>query len=235
MPFQPDPTVTPLPEVVRTAPYQLGRDQQWAHDQLLSSHLEALYAFGEYSFFVLMWTADDFQRGLVGHCQRCFLGNNRASAAFGQGGQSRCPECFGSSFEGGYRARIIRPALWTDSAPELAQTPRGEVTSDTMAVETTADFTMHRGDYLLRAGGQRYHSTQLAGAWVRSGFITASDPRSVSGMIPQARLEDERASVAYDLPPEPETVEVALGRQPAQHLAGYLADFEDVRGPLLVH
>jgi hypothetical protein len=53
-------------------------------------------------------------------------------------------------------------------------------------------------------------------------------------MIPQVRLEDDVASVAYDIPPEPEVVDLALARQPTQHLAGYLADYEDVRGPLAV-
>jgi hypothetical protein len=230
----PDPTIEPLPVVQRSAPYWLGRDQQWAHDQLVTSHLESLYSYGEYSFFVLMWTANDLENGLVGRCQRCYLSNRRASEAFGQGNQARCPECFGSTFEGGYRARIIRPAMWTDSAPETAETPRGQVTSDTMAVETTADFTMHRGDYIFRADGHRYRAAQLAGAWVRTGLAHASIYQSIAGMIPQVRLEDEEASVAYDIPPDALTVQMVLARRPDQHLAGTPGGYEDIRGPLQV-
>jgi hypothetical protein len=229
----PEPETAALPDVHRSAPYWLGRDQQWAVAQVTTSHEEALYALGEYTVFVLMWTAADFTAGLVGHCQHCFLADNRAASAFKQGNQARCPDCFGSSFEGGYRARIIRPALWTDHKSDTTLTPRGQVTSDSMSVETTAGFTLHHGDYLFRTNGSRYQSVELSGAWVHSGFAPVDDADSVGGNITQARLEDI-SSAAYDIPPSGPELATLLARYPTQHLAGYPTGQEVIRGPLLV-
>jgi len=221
-------------EVHRTDPYWLSRDQQWARDQIAVSHREALYAHGEYAMFVLMWRAADLNAGLVGRCRRCYLSLGKVAEAFEQPSQNRCENCFGSTFEGGFRARIIRPSLWGDSSPDTARTPRGEVRSDSMSVETTDDFTLHHGDYVFRAEGTRWQALELAGSWARTGF---SDPRqltSVAGLIAQARLEDPVASVAYDIPP-PNSVLGSLLRRPIeQHFPPDLSLAEVVRGPLIV-
>lgn len=223
----------PLPEVHRTAPYWLARDQQWARDQVAASHLEALYALGEYSMFVLMWHALDYRAGLVGRCPRCFVALGRVADAFGQAGQVDCPDCYGTTFEGGYRARIVRPALWSDVVTDTAQTPRGEVVADSMVLETAGDFTMRHGDYVFRAGGTRYRTGELTGVWVRSGFDVPDGDKSVAGIFSRVTLEDPVASVAYRIPPSAEGVDLVLRQPASQHLAPDLAAAEDVRGPLL--
>jgi hypothetical protein len=221
-------------ETHRVAPYSLSRDQQWARDQLAVSHLEALYALGEYAMFVLLWRAADLNAGLVGRCQRCYLSRGAVAEAFEQPGQARCPDCFGTTFEGGYRAAIIRPSIWGDSAPDTTQTPRGEVRSDSMSVETTADFTLHHGDWVFRAGGTRWRALELAGSWARTGFADPRQASSVAGLIPQARLEDRVASAAYDVPPAQEALDALLRRPIEQHLPPDLSSVEVVRGPLVV-
>lgn len=216
------------------SPYWLAPDQPWARDHLAASHQEALYRFGEYAMFVLLWTAEDFDLGRVDHCQRCYETRHREAAVFGQAGQNRCPNCFGTSFEGGFRARIIRPSLWGDSAPDTTKTPRGQVKSDSMAVETTGDFTVHHGDFVVRAGDRRYRALEIAGSWVRSGFADPTLDTAFSGTIPQVRLEDRKASVAYDVPPAAAGLDPVLRRPVTQHLVIDIATYDLVRGPLRV-
>lgn len=235
---QPDPyahlLATPPVETARLAPYWLTRDQQWAREQVEESHLEALYALGEYSMFVLLWHSMDFEAGLVDRCARCYLAAGRIAEAFGQGTDARCPDCFGTTFEGGYRARIIRPGIWTDASTNTSRTPRGEVVSDTMTVETTSDFVLRHGDFIFRAGGLRYQSSETDGAWVRSGFDVPDDIKAVASVMHEVKLEDDRASVAFDIPPTDDDLSVILRAPLTRHLVPDMSAYEDIRGPLVV-
>jgi hypothetical protein len=226
---------TPAVDPSRGQPYWQRQPELWAEDQVADSHEEALHYFGEYAVFVLMWRAVDYDAGLVEHCSRCYAAGTlgRESAAYGQPFERRCPVCFGTTFEGGYRARIVRPSMWTDSQPDTVDHARGELHTDAMAIETTADFTFRHGDYVFRKDGTRYRGVELAGAWVRSGYDTPGPDRLVGGSIPQARLEDP-SSVAYLIPPDAATISAALGAADRLHLPSSFADIEDLRGPLLI-
>lgn len=219
-------------------PFHLTKQQGWAEDQARQHHEEALYAYGEYAMYFLMWHILDFERGLVGKCTECVLGAGRAAEAYGQGDKRKCPVCFGTTFEGGYRARLIRPSLFTDMNPDTTdEAPRGGVTADSVTIETTSDFTMHHGDYVVRYGNRRYQTEEKAIVVVRSGFDFPGAERSIAGAISSARLEDEKASVAYIIPPT-DTDEINLIlRGPdvtTAHLPPEMAAYEDIRGPLYV-
>ena len=43
--------------------YMIGQERQ--------NHNEAVYLYGEYAMFALMWNAIDFAAGLVDHCPNC--------------------------------------------------------------------------------------------------------------------------------------------------------------------
>jgi hypothetical protein len=235
----------------RGQPYWQRQPEMWAESQVADSHLEALHYFGEYAVFVLMWRAEDHAAGLVGRCPRCYgtSGLGRLAAAYAQPTERRCPECFGTTFEGGYRARIVRPSLWTDSSLDTVEHARGELKTDSMSIETTSDFTFRRGDYVMRKDGGRFRGAELAGAWVRSGYGTPGSARSVGGTIPQVRLEDP-SSVAYLIPPDAATVRSTLDPADRRHLPSSFATFdqylayyqvtyghagiEDLRGPLVL-
>lgn len=210
-------------------PFHLAPQEPWARNQVADSHNEALYAFGEYAYFVLMWTPKDYDDGLVDHCPRCFV-TDRFAQAYQQAGEERCPECYGSTFEGGYRARIVRPALFTDRVPDTNESPRGFLYTDQVTVETTSDFTFHHGDYVLRYDGARFQCEEASQIVVRTGFEHADPAKSIGGVIAGARLEDKNA-VAYVIPPDDATVRATLNtlRVTNSHLAPDLSDLEDVR------
>lgn len=237
----PFPSPTPGPQL------PLGYDQQtdqwvseqegWARNQVRDSHLEALNLMGEYSMFTLLWWAKDYEKGLVALCPTCTLSDSvlgRISRAYEQPIREKCPDCYGTHFAGGVRAQIVRPALWTDSNTDTEHTPRGEVTTDSMVIETTEDFSFRHGDYIFRATGDRYQGQEINPAWIRSGFDVPDTQKSVAGQIDQARLEDSKASVAYIIPPTQDRLSQILRVAPGTHFPPDFSDVEVINGPLVV-
>lgn len=213
-------------------PFHLSQPQGWAEDQVRQHHLEALYAFGEYAMFVLMWRSRDFDAGLVGKCTVCQI--DRIAQAYQQADQWKCESCFGTTFEGGYRARIIRPAIFTDRVTDTTdEAPRGALHTDTVTIETTEDFTLRHGDFAFRYGDLRYQTEEKGVVVVRSGFDYPDDQRSIAGTISSARLEAHSA-MAYTLPPDGDTLDEALRGHlvVTAHLPPDLAALEEIRGPL---
>lgn len=214
-------------------PFQLRQPEPWAEEAVARSHQEALYGLGEYAMFVLLWNAFDADAGRVGRCGVCFVAYGKVAEAYGQSANNDCPSCYGTTYEGGYRARIIRPAIWQDrQTDQPKRTRRGSVETDVMSVETTSDFVMHTGDLVFRADGTRYKVTTPNSVELRTGFqATDRNDTTVGLNIAQARLED-RATVTYDIPPDEATLRAALST--AGRFPSALSPFEDVRGPLVV-
>jgi hypothetical protein len=230
------PDAAPPPAATPAAPQSwLGRAENWAERQVRDSHVEAMNLMGEYALFTLMWHAKDFAAGLVAVCPTCTMTGtvlDRASKAYQQPTRELCPDCFGTHFEGGFRAQIIRPCLWTDHNTDTRNTPRGEVSTDSMVVETTEDFEFRSGDYIFRANGDRYQGQELSGAWIRTGFSVPDFERSVAGQISQAKLEDP-ASVAFIIPPTADRLDQVLTVPVNTHFPLDFSANEVIRGPLL--
>lgn len=212
-----------------------ARRQPYAEAQFRDhSHDAALFKFGEWAMFVLMWRPQDEVAGRVTRCSICYEGEGRAARAYKQGAREKCPSCFGTTFEGGYRARVIRPALFTDHVRDSSDGPRGALATDSLTVDTTSDFTFHHGDYIFRAGNGRYQAEEKGVVTIRSGFGNPDDLRSVAGTIAVSRLEDP-ASVVWMIPPEQTVVETILRRPISEHLPPDLHSFEVTdRGPVLL-
>ena len=150
--------------------------QQYALDQARDRHTEVLYRRGEYAMFVLMWDVFDFEAGRVVRCRDCVdsFGDDVTAAFGGQSAESQCESCLGTGFEGGWKAKIIRPSLWDATAePDEDQARRGTVERQFQAVQTTFDFRLNRGDYVLRADGSRWYARAPRGARLSTGFETA--------------------------------------------------------------
>lgn len=204
---------------------------------LSDSHDQVLYRLGEYAMFVMMWHVADFEAGLVGRCPTCYAtggANERIAKAYGgQSDRDRCPDCFGTSFEGGVRARVIRPAVVSDVNTETIVGRRGEVVTDTVAIETTSDIFVRTGDYMFRADGKRYRCAEMSTLVVRSGFDVVEREESVGGVIPSARLEDP-ASVAYIIPPTTDEVHDTLyALTQGRHIPADLTALDYAPGPLV--
>lgn len=205
------------------------RIQDWAVAQERAAHEQALYQIGEYAMFVLLWTARDFDAGLVALCPLC--STDRASRAYGQPARNKCPACFGTRFEGGYRALIVRPAIFTDADDGQSFTARGVVAPQALQVESTSDFRVHGGDYCFRATGERLQLGDPLRTTVRTGFGTVRQAQAgISYNITQAGVEDDD-SVAYTIPPAPNDLFAILGRRgPVPQV---FSDVEVIRAPLI--
>lgn len=197
------------------------------------AHDDALYAFGEWTMFFLMWRVEDHKKGLVDRCETCYEDYGDIAEVFKQSAKRKCPDCFGTTFEGGFKARIVRPAIWNLNAEENKEQSRGEVIKNTASVQSSSDFMLRTGDYLVRGDNTRWQMRTPAPAFLREGFNTATPELNHMGSsFSQCDREDEY-SVAYTLP---------LSSNPAQTAediltirAHYLPDFssyEVIRGSL---
>lgn len=203
--------------------------QTWAVDQERLRHDQALYHIGENTLFCLLWTARDYDAGLVGLCTVC--ASDRISKAYGQPSQNKCPSCFGTRFEGGYRALIVRPAIFTDADDGQSFTARGVVAPQEVHMETTSDFRVNSGDYAMRATGERLQLRPPQRTTLRTGFGTPHQQDAATAYnLARAAVEDSE-SVAYLIPPDPATATAVLSRTGATPPA--FDDIETVRAPLI--
>ncbi|MEU6362286.1 hypothetical protein [Streptomyces albidoflavus] len=209
---------------------QYVRSQQdWAVDQERLRHDQALHYIGEYALFCLMWTADDNAEGLVGECTVC--ATNRIAQAYGQATRNKCPGCFGTRFEGGFRALIVRPAIFTDSDDSQSFTARGVVAPEEVHLETTGDFRVHSGDYAMRATGERLQLRVPQRTTLRTGFGTPHQREAATAYnLTRAAVEDQD-SVAYLIPPTTQELREILSRTGATPPS--FADVEVIRAPLI--
>jgi hypothetical protein len=219
----------------RVQPYHLQEHQRFAVDQERQRHADALWHVGEYAVFWLMWHLLDFEQGLVTRCSRCWGTSGtdaRIAAVYEQPKQNECPVCFGTTFEGGYRARIVRPAIFADTDQSERLDKRGEVHPHTVSIETTWDFRIRQGDYVGRADNSRWRMRVPSRTTLRSGFGFAGQTEA---SLTYARIigeREEEKTVAYKLPPEdPEVIRNVLS-QPARSPLDFEV-FEQLRGPLI--
>ncbi|MFJ4902867.1 hypothetical protein [Streptomyces sp. NPDC088727] len=206
------------------------RDQQaWAVDQERLRHEQALWMLGENVLFCLLWTARDHDQGLVGLCSVC--ASDRIAQAYGQSSRNKCPSCFGTRFEGGYRALIVRPAVFTDADDSQSFTARGTVAPQEIHLETTSDFRAHSGDFAMRGTGERLQLRIPQRTTLRTGFGTPHQSEDGTAYnLARAAVEDS-TSVAYLIPPATETLITILSRSgPTPPSFG---DVEVLRAPLI--
>lgn len=208
-------------------------DQAYAESHVMASHVDALGRFGEFVMFVLMWTAGDYQQGLVGKCSLC-IANDPIAKAYDQPADSDCPGCFGTTFEGGWRAQIIRPAILTDRNTETKETRRGEVVTDAVSIETTSDFFSRSGDFMFRQDGTRWQMDQMDTITIRTGMEHPTQDQTIGGLIPSAKMEDDVAATVHVLDPPAARVRQMLERASLdRHLMLDTTRQDIVRAPLV--
>lgn len=226
----PPPPEPPLPAWQRDV-------EGWAVARQRLDHVQAMWQYGELSFFALAWHIEDYRAGLVQRCYRCWQGNPDGSlqgaeaaiaAAYSQGNQQLCPVCFNTTFalpQGsagvpGLRALIVRPAVWTEFDRNQQRQARGVYDSAAVNIESTPDFRVRTGDWAFRADGTRFYLRVPRRVTLRTGF--ASPWQASAGItynLMQAGLEDGQ-SAAYLVPPDRQQVATILGtytRVPASY------------------
>ena len=213
------------------------RDRQpWAVEQERMRHNQALFTVGEYAMFALMWHLRDFHNGLVDRCPRCWEDEgsreHEIAKVYQQPLQTKCPVCFGTTFDGGYKALIVRPTIFVDTDPDEALVPRGIVNPDEVDVETTVDFRIRTGDYVFRATGDRWRLRVPARTTLRTGFGTPFLSNSgISYNNARAGLEEPVASVAYKIGPDKAGLRSILTMRSRYPID--FSSYEEIRAPLI--
>jgi len=210
--------------------------QGWAITQERLRHVQSLWQYGELAVFCLMWHLEDFQAGLVGRCLRCYddgtgSEEDQISAAYGQGSQYRCTDCFGTTFEGGFRALIVRPAIFTDMDKDQRRDKRGVVNTGEVNIESTPDFRVRNGDYSFRSTGDRFYLRVPRRTTLRTGFASPWQAAAAIDYNHARGAVEDPASVAYVIPPSALILAQVLGTY--TRLPVDFSDFEIIRAPLI--
>lgn len=196
-------TFPPEPVGLSNQPFYIRERKDWAIAQESYRHDQALYSLGEPAMFVMLWHVEDFQFGYTSRCSRCYSDdiNGRIAQAYNQANKARCPICYGTTFEGGIRARIIRPALFTDTDDEEQLTKKGAVHPQTINVESTNDFRYRTGDFVFRLDGSRWQLKTPSRVTLRTGFEHPGQATNSVGYSQGPAMLEDATSVAYLIPP----------------------------------
>ena len=175
--------------------------------------------YGEMTAFIQWWHVDDFMDGLVVRCTRCFPWQDRTERriveAFEQASQTKCPVCYGTTFEGGYKAIVYAPAIWSPG-PESSDAigRHGDHYVRGAQVQPSSIVKLRDGDTAVRLDGTRWRLASPLEGELSTGFgfhgelneqmrsaITANiqDPTTVDYMvvISFAELDMEGPSPAW--------------------------------------
>jgi hypothetical protein len=232
-PISPDPPVL-LPTAPQ--PYVLPDPQNWAVEQERLRHDQALFDHGEYAFFILMWQELDNRLGRVTRCSRCYgqTVNSRVANVYNQAAEERCPQCFGTTFEGGFKALIVRQSLWTFSEDNDTIGRRGIIEQATAAIQSTSDFQMRTGDHVVRGDGTRWTIQSLTAPHLRTGFQTPTNTGNIVAFNYGQAAKDDASAPSFAMPPHLTASQLhAVLNPPHPHRPIDYSDYEEVRGPLL--
>lgn len=203
------------------------------------SHEEAVNAFGEYSLFVLMWTVHDLDEGLVTRCSRCqSIGGKTSDASamifdsFKSPVEGQCSNCYGTTFEGGWKAKLIRPAMWDYAEEKWDKTARGYITNNSGSVQSTADFFMRDDDYIFRADGTRWKVSGAQPGRIIDGFGHPSRADNNLGLNYTSVVRENESAPSFKIPPLTRTELTELLDVVGRHHAVDYRSFDEIRGPI---
>ena len=150
------------PPLQRPTDYDILQEQQ--------RHDDAIHWFGEMSCFVLWWHPEDFQDGLVARCSDCYVPFGDVAEAYRQPSQKKCPTCYGTSFEGGIKRLLYRPALWSITPESEGVVKRGNVEIERGTIEMLSNITCRQNEVVVRADGSRWRMGQPKWQKITTGF-----------------------------------------------------------------
>lgn len=218
--------------------FHLPGRQPYARATERRSHEEAIFAFGEYALFVLLWNIEDFDAGRVTRCSRCqgLAGDSTEASAivfetFKATAEDLCPNCLGTTFEGGWKAKIVRPSLWDYREEIWSKTAKGMVLNLSGSVQTTADFLLRDGDVILRGDGTRYRAKSGTPARIHDGFGLPSRADSNLGYTYAQVNRDEKTTTMIE--PTTRTELNALLDRVGEHWPTDTSGVDQIRGPIL--
>lgn len=193
-------------------------------------HDDAAMWYGEMSCFVLWWSAEDHSLGLVGRCETCYLPYGRIAEVYNQAPKAKCSNCYGTTFEGGFRALLYRPALWdhTHLSEEIGQ--RGLTVMEEAIIQPTTDFQMRDNDLVIRGDNSRWRISIPKQTEIATGFGSMSGWDAVVTGNVSAKLEDP-TSVVYTVPVNLSLLNNTAGWSPS---VPYPSGYDIINGSLVL-
>jgi hypothetical protein len=194
--------------------------------------------------FFLFWGIDDFRANLVDRCPYCYDSSggidSDIASVYGQGAQALCQYCYGTTYWKmgatqlpGLKARIVRPCMWNTSDEAHVRHAQGDITKSTTQVQSISDFRLRTGDMVVRADQTRWRLVNRQTNIIISGFEAADDINAMIGYnYPEATLQDP-TSVAYVLPPDPDTATSILNISTVPNYPIDFSSIEIINGPLI--
>jgi len=133
----------------------------WAEIDQQRFHNEALQLFGEQVIVRQLWRAEDAALGLVGYCQECQDSPNpsipntsiqqRVSNVYRQTGNSWCPNCYGTTFNGGFKPTCYHLYMLAADTPQNRQNlTTGQFWKDNPSVQFGWYPEIRVGDIVIR-------------------------------------------------------------------------------------
>ena len=225
-------------------PYWLRTPDYYAILHERQNHDEAVYAYGEYSLFYLCWGIDDFRANIVTRCPYCFDSSGidqDIAEAYGQGALAKCEYCYGTTYWkadaiqlNGLKARIVRPCMWNTSDEVHKRHAQGDMTISSTPVQTTSDFRMRSGDFIVRADLTRWRVQPRKTDLIISGFQAADDVNTMIGYTYQDCKREDNSSVAFVLPPTDDaTVQSTLNISTVPNYPVDFSAWEVINGDLI--
>lgn len=211
-----------------TYPLWMPDPQAYAIEQERYRHDEAMALYGEYAMFVLLWNINDFNANLVDRCSTCYITYGKIADTYGQASKERCDTCYGTTFEGGYRAKIVRHSIWDVNEEYEREHSKGEITLAKASVQSVSDFRLRTGDFILRGDGTRWRADTLGTHHLRTGFDMPTSTDNPVGYNFTEVVREVDNSVAYMIEPADLSVlDVPFQRYPQdwtalEDIVGYL-------------
>lgn len=181
--------------------------RQYAIEQERYRHDEALAFFGEYALFTFMWRIEDFLEDLVGRCPDCYIGYGDVADTYKQAALEKCPTCFGTTFDGGWKLQIVRLSTWdANEALDQEESARGQFDIQKATIQTVSDTRLHTGDYIFRGDGTRWKTAAVSTNHLREGFEMPTPIETPLGYNYGEVVKEDPSSVAYMIPPDETTL-----------------------------
>ena len=160
--------VQPAPQPFGSLPYQqespllvVKQQEIWAEIDQQRFHDETLQWFGEECVVRLLWRAEDAASGLVTYCQTCQVTPNptnpdanvraRASAVYRISGNSYCPDCYGTTFTGGFQPIAYHLYMLAADTPDIRRNMQiGQFWQQNPSVQFSWFPQIRQGDLVVR-------------------------------------------------------------------------------------
>ena len=199
---RPGPVEQPVPPI-QTVPYQVEspllvvkQRENWTQVDQQRFHDETLQWYGEECVVRLLWRAEDAAQGLVTYCQTCQDSPNpanpnaniqaRASKVYKQSGNSYCPDCYGTTFTGGFKPVAYHLYMLASDTPDVRRNlTTGQFWQENPQVQLSWYPQIRVGDLVIRISSwsgdtpllstTRFQASTVGVQTIRTGPGNSSD------------------------------------------------------------